>query len=213
MTNNKKKKKRKNKEHSIESVISNNEKFETNKLFLKAVLAEYDKLNNEVVTHQRNLILLLSILIGGIATMLGVFGIIGAMSLILVPILVSVCVLLILAEEYQLAFIGEYIKEEIEGRKLGKLFPHDLPIQWEEHFQSQHARYNMLFCWGIFVVSDIISTGCLVLVTIVFYNDLSSNVVYQLAYYLAWMIVIFYSILGSAILSRFNFIVKNSEIS
>lgn len=203
------KKKRKNKEHSIEAGISNSEEFETKRLFLKAVLAEYDRLNDEIMNHQRNTAFLLSILVGGSATILGVSGIIGMLSLLVIPIFVSIIALLVLAENYTCAFIGKYIKEEIEDKKLGKLFPEGSPIQWESQFQASHAQYNTLFFIGLFVLSFLLCVGCLVLVTLNFWDDIYSNVVNQLLFFFSWIIVISYSALALGILRRLVSFVKS----
>jgi len=189
----------KKEKQSSESRSSNRENPESKQLFLKAVLAEYEKLNNDIINAGRNQIYVLSFTIGGIAALLGVFGVIGVLSLLIIPLFLSFCGLGYFGLQYTIVFTAKYIKDEIEQRKLVKLFPYESPIQWETSYQSKHATYNLVFMMGGFFLSTLACGVCLITVPWVFWNEVSSSIIYVLAYSFGWVASVYYIIWGSLI--------------
>ena len=180
-------------EQPTETPISNIESFEEKRLFLEAVLAEYKRLADELMTHSKNMSYIFAVMVGGIATILGFVGVIGTISFLLVPIFVSSCGILMLVEGYSGAIIGAYIREEIEDKRLSRLFPCGSPIQYERQYQSRYSLWGGIFWFVAFILSFSLCFGCLVTVTFSS-NEVFSSMFYQLIYFFGWTILIFYAI-------------------
>jgi len=169
------------------------EKFESKRLFLQAILAEYDKLNEEILNHQKNMVLIFSVMVTGLAALLGVTGVIGILSLLITPIFISFCGVATFMEGFTIGIIGKYIEEEIEQGKLLQLFPNGSPIQWERKFRSQHKSFTDAYGKGIFTISFLGCLVCSITVLLFFWNDLLSNPIYIIMYFAGLVMLGFYT--------------------
>ena len=168
-------------------VTSNEDEFEYRELFLKALLTEYKSLRDDKRAREKNMSYILSIMIGGLATILAFFEVIGVLSLLLIPIFVSFCGLFYLIEGYNGASIGLYLKDEIEEKKLKKLFRRNLPMGWEKYSDSKSALFSSIFWATLFVLGVFVRMGCLITVTLTFWNEVSTTLFYLFAYLFGWM--------------------------
>jgi hypothetical protein len=177
----------------IKMVSEKDEKL-NKELFLQAVLAEYKALRDEMTTWERFFPIILSVWIGGVATLLGFFGVIGIVTLLVIPIFTSLCAICFVGVLSLVISIGVYVRKEIEGKKMQKIFPiGNLPITWEEYNKHQGGRY-----WQSFVIvlcaSILLScSGCLVILSSVFWTEVITNAFYILVYILGWVLTIFFA--------------------
>lgn len=178
-------------------------------LFLEAVLAEYNRLSREIMQHFRNANYIIAVLIGGIVTIFGISGVVGVLSFLLIPIFVSACAILCLFETNVIIHIGKYIREEIEGEKISKLFPNTFPIRWETHYHARYRRANSILMVVFFIISVVLCVGCLILVPLDFPAEISSNFAHLLIYVFGWLISVVYFIFASVLLRR-NLLVDSS---
>jgi hypothetical protein len=178
-------------------------------LFLNAVLAEYNKLNAEILYHQKNANYIVAITFGGLVALLGTYGVIGTLSLLLTPIVVSFFAILVLAEHHTTYFIRKYVKEEIEEKKLRTLFPNNPPIGWETYNLSQDLKGNTIFMAIVFILSLGLCVACLVAVTFVFWNEVLLNIIYRMLYFGGWVMIGFYGYWALFMFRRLFSLVKN----
>jgi ABC-type multidrug transport system fused ATPase/permease subunit len=167
------------------------EGIESKRLFLTALLAEYNKLNMEMTAQVRNVLYLQAILFGGTATLVGIVGVVGVFSLLLIPPLTSYLGLIGLSEIYSVLLKGKYIREEIEANRIRKLFPHESPLQWETQYQREHLSIHVIAVIGIFMLAFLLCIGCLVVIPLAFWKEVCSNLAYQSIYYGGWVMMIF----------------------
>jgi hypothetical protein len=168
------------------------ENFDSKKLFLEAVLAEYKRLTEEMMTHNKNMSYLLAVLVGGAATILGFLGFEIA-SFLIIPIFVSSCGALMLTEGFSAATVQYYIVEEIENNRLRELFPHGSPIRYDSRFQSRLGNMGLVFWGGLFVLSSCVSLACLIASTLV-WSQVTNSIFYQSVYFFGWITLAFYVI-------------------
>lgn len=171
-------------------------------LFLKAVLAEYNRLNNEILQHFKNINYIIAVLISGSVTILGFYSVLGVLSFLLLPIFVSGCAFLVLSETNIILLLGKYIREEIEDRRLSRLFPNDSPLRWEKHYHEHYRNRNKLLYGVIFIFSLITCVGCLAIVPLEFLTELSTNIIYLLTYVFGFLVLAVYSIYFLFLMTR-----------
>ena len=178
------------------------DKFELKKLFLEAVLAEYKRLTDETINHQKNMSYVFAVMAGGVATILGVFGI-GIVSFLLIPVFVSACGSLIGIEGCTSALISYYIVDEIEHKKLSKLFANDSPIRYEEIYELHYGLLSGIY-WGmLFFISLSLCLACLIAVAWV-WSQAPQNIFNEIVYFFGWTISAFYALSTTVIILKLH---------
>jgi len=165
-------------------------KSESEKLFLEAMLAEYKRLTDEMINHSKNMKDIFAVLVGGVATILGFFGLIGIVSYLLIPIFVSSCATLILMEGYGSTIISFYIIEEIECKKW---FQQGSPMRYQRMYESHHGSISVFYWVGWFFLSFFLCLGCLIILSSL-WSQVSQSIFYQVVYFFGWMLLAFYTI-------------------
>lgn len=170
------------------------ENSESKKLFLEALLAEYKRLTDQLMNHNKNMGYLFAVMVGGIATILGFFGFTEIVSFLAIPIFVSGCGTLILLEGFSSATITYYIIEEIEHEKLLRLFPHGSPIQFDKIREIRYGWLTGVLWIILFLLSFFLCLGCLINASVLVWSQVSQNVFFQTIYVFGWITTMFYAV-------------------
>jgi hypothetical protein len=164
----------------------NKEDLELKRRLLDAVLAEYERLVEDMRTNGRNMTYVFAAMLAGVVAIVTLFGSLGAMSFALIPMVVSSCGLFILILGIEGFKITEYIREELEGKELKRLFPDGSPIRWESRPKSE--RENAVFWLFIFLLSLFLCLGCLVSAGLTLWSEIWSNAFYLVFYSFGWAV-------------------------
>jgi succinate dehydrogenase/fumarate reductase cytochrome b subunit len=184
---------------------------EMKKLFLEAVLAEYKRLTDEMMNHSKNMSYLFAVLVGGVATILGVFGTEEVVPFLMIPIFVSACGILMLGEGSSSALIEYYVIAEIEQKQMPKFFLGNLPIRYDGLFESRHGRIVGVFWTGLLILSSFLCVACLTALALT-WSKVSQNILYEITYTFGWMTLIFYVLSAVFILHKLNDELKRIKI-
>lgn len=166
-------------------------------IYLQAVLAEYKALKDEVSVWIRSYPIILSVWIGGVATLFGFSKAIGGLvTLLVIPIFTSLCAIVVVGITFATTCIGIYIKKEIERKKLQKIFPATcLPFAWEG-YSERHGRFWQFFLMGLVVLISFLSFGCLGIVSYAHWSEVTTDTFLLLTFILGWLLTIFFPILS-----------------